>query len=83
MNLIDVVPNPAVKSYLDSISQSARWNEGTADTMRWNVDMADSLRGHKVTWSDGKPFWKLESQRSCVAAEVISKIHIDSLDGLL
>ena len=83
MNLIDVVPNPAVKSYLDSISQSARWNEGTADTMRWNVDMADSLRGHKVTWSDGKPFWKLESQRSCVAAEVTSEIHIDSLDGLL
>lgn len=83
MNLIDVVPNPAVKSYLDSVSQSARWNEGTADTMRWNVDMADSLRGHKVTWSDGKPFWKLESQRSCVAAEVTSKIHIDSLDGLL
>ena len=73
MNLIDVVPNPAVKSYLDSILQS----------VRWNVDMADSLRGHKVTWSDGKPFWKLESQRSCVAAEVTSKIHIDSLDGLL
>ena len=83
MNLIDVVPNPAVKSYLDSILQSARWNEGTADTMRWNVDMADSLRGHKVTWSDGKPFWKFETQRSCVAAEVTSKIHIDSLDGLL
>lgn len=71
MNFIDVVP------------KSARWNEGTADTMRWNVDMADSLRWHKVTWSDGKPFWKFEPQRSCVAAEVTSKIHIDSLDGLL
>lgn len=83
MNLIDVVPNPAVKSYFDIILQSARWNEGTADTMRWNVDMADSLRGYQVTWSDGKPFWKFEPQRNCVAAEVTSKIHIDSLDGLL
>ena len=83
MNFIDVVPNLAVNSYLDSLSQSARWNEGTADTMRWNVDMADSLRGHKITWIDEKPFWKFEPQRSCVAAEITSKIHIDSLDGLL
>lgn len=71
MNFIDVVP------------KSARWDEDTADTMRWNVDMADSLRGHKITWIDEKPFWKFEPQRSCVAAEVTSKIHIDSLDGLL
>ena len=83
MNLIDVVPNPAVKSYFDIILQSARWNEGTADTMRWNVDMAGSLRGHQLTWIDEKPFWKFEPQRSCVAAEVTYKIHIDSLDGLL
>lgn len=83
MNLIDVVPNTAANSYWDSILKSAQWSGGTADTMRWNVDMADSLRGYRVTWSDGKPFWKLEPQRSCVAAEVTSKIHIDSLDGLL